>query len=88
MSNKTSFRLVVTYAGRVLQDNRFAVSKEGNSRAIKDSIASAMNECFNTKTIKTLKWCGITSTILCDTVSHEVTDVIPAIKWVKEQTNV
>lgn len=85
MSSKTSFRLVVTLAGRVLQENRFSISPNAGTMDIKEGVASALDGRFNSASIKTLQWAGLKITLLHGIVSHEVADVIPAIRWIKEQ---
>lgn len=82
MSNKTSFRLVVTLAGKFLQDNRFAVGKGCKAIDVKDAMDSAMGGKFNADALTALKWAGCTVLVVKGTTSHDVVDALTALKWV------
>ena len=84
MSKKTSFRLVVTLAGKTLQENRFAVGKDCSATAVKRTMDSAMGGSFNADAVDALRWAGCKVVVVKGTTSHDVVSALTALKWVME----
>jgi hypothetical protein len=85
MSNKTDFKIVVMVSGRVLREDQFSIKDDTSALEIRYYIARVMESGFDSQSIKTLQLVGITTTIMCGHASHEVNNIIKAIKWVREQ---